>query len=142
VVIGAVRAEHGRSPCLVMEETVSKMKPHSVVVDVSIDQGGCFETSEVTNHKDPVFRKHDVIHYCVPNIASRVPRTASYALTNIFAPILVEIGDKGGLMNLVWSKPGIREALYAYQGHLTNKDLAEMYNIPFKDLELLVISNQ
>lgn len=142
VVIGAVRAEHGRSPCLVMEETVAKMKPHSVVVDVSIDQGGCFETSEITNHKDPVFRKHDVIHYCVPNIASRVPRTASYALTNIFAPILVEIGDKGGLMNLVWSKPGIREALYAYQGHLTNKDLAEMYNIPFKDLELLVISNQ
>jgi alanine dehydrogenase len=142
VVIGAVRAEHGRSPCLVMEETVAKMKPHSVVVDVSIDQGGCFETSEFTNHKDPVFRKHDVIHYCVPNIASRVPRTASYALTNIFAPILVELGDKGGLMNLVWSKPGIREALYAYQGHLTNKDLAEMYNIPFKDLELLVISNQ
>lgn len=142
VVIGAVRSEHGRSPCLVMEETVAKMKPDSVVVDVSIDQGGCFETSEVTNHKDPVFRKHDVIHYCVPNIASRVPRTASYALTNIFAPVLVEIGDKGGLMNVVWNKPGIREALYAYQGHLTNKDLAEMYSLPFKDLELLVISNQ
>ena len=142
VVIGAVRSEHGRSPCLVMEDTVAKMKPHSVVVDVSIDQGGCFETSEVTNHKDPVFRKHDVIHYCVPNIASRVPRTASYALTNIFAPILVEIGDKGGLMNVVWDKPGIREALYTFQGHLTNKDIAEMYRMPFKDLELLVISNQ
>ena len=142
VVIGAVRSEHGRSPCLVMEETVSRMKPHSVVVDVSIDQGGCFETSEVTNHKDPVFRKHDVIHYCVPNIASRVPRTASYALTNIFAPILVDIGDMGGLMNMVWNRPGIREALYSYQGHLTNKDLANMYNIPFKDLELLVVSNQ
>lgn len=142
VVIGAVRSEHGRSPCLVMEETVAKMKPHAVVVDVSIDQGGCFETSEVTNHKDPVFRKHDVIHYCVPNIASRVPRTASYALTNIFAPILVDIGDMGGLMNLVWQKPGIREALYSYQGHLTNKDLANMYNLPFKDLELLVVSNQ
>ncbi len=142
VVIGAIRSEHGRSPCLVMEETVAKMKPHSVVVDVSIDQGGCFETSEVTNHKDPVFRKHDVIHYCVPNIASRVPRTASYALTNIFAPILVDIGEMGGLMNLVWNKPGIREALYAYQGHLTNKDLANIYNLPFKDLELLVVSNQ
>lgn len=142
VVIGAIRSEHGRSPCLVMEETVAKMKPHSVVVDVSIDQGGCFETSEVTNHKDPVFRKHDVIHYCVPNIASRVPRTASYALTNIFAPILVDIGDMGGLMNMVWKRPGIREALYSYQGHLTNKDLANMYNLPFKDLELLVVSNQ
>ena len=142
VVIGAIRASHGRSPCVVMEETVARMKPHSVVIDVSIDQGGCFETSEVTNHKDPVFRKHDVIHYCVPNIASRVPRTASYALTNIFAPILVNIGDMGGLMNLVWKKPGIRDALYAYQGHLTNKDLANMYNLPFKDLELLVVSNQ
>jgi alanine dehydrogenase len=142
VVIGAIRAPHGRSPCIVMEETVTRMKPNSVVIDVSIDQGGCFETSEVTNHKDPVFRKHDVIHYCVPNIASRVPRTASYALTNIFTPILVDIGDMGGLMNVVWSKPGIREALYIYQGHLTNKDLANMYNLPYKDIALLVVSNQ
>jgi len=142
VVIGAIRASHGRSPCIIMEETVARMKPNSVVIDVSIDQGGCFETSEVTNHKDPVFRKHDVIHYCVPNIASRVPRTASYALTNIFSPILVDIGDMGGLMNVVWDKPGIREALYIYQGHLTNKDLANMFNIPYKDIELLVVSNQ
>lgn len=142
VVIGAIRASHGRSPCLVMEETVRRMKPNSVVIDVSIDQGGCFETSEVTNHKDPVFRKHEVIHYCVPNIASRVPRTASYALTNIFSPILVDIGDMGGLMNVVWGKPGIREALYIYQGHLTNKDLANMFNLPYKDIELLVVSNQ
>ncbi|HKG06036.1 MAG TPA: alanine dehydrogenase [Pedobacter sp.] len=142
VVIGAIRATHGRSPCIIMEETVSRMKPNSVIIDISIDQGGCFETSEVTNHKDPVFRKHDVIHYCVPNIASRVPRTASYALTNIFSPILVDIGDMGGLMNVVWDKPGIREALYIYQGHLTNKDLANMFNIPYKDIELLVVSNQ
>lgn len=142
VVIGAIRAKHGRSPCIVMDETVSRMKPNSVVIDVSIDQGGCFETSKVTNHKDPVFRKYDVIHYCVPNIASRVPRTASYALTNIFTPILVDIGDMGGLMNVVWSKAGIREALYTYQGHLTSKDLANMFNLPFKDIELLVVSNQ
>jgi len=142
VVIGAIRASHGRSPCIVMEETVAKMKPHSVIVDVSIDQGGCFETSEVTNHTNPVFRKHDVIHYCVPNIASRVPRTASYALTNIFSPILLDIGDFGGLMNMVWQRPGIREALYIYQGNVTNKDLADMFNLPFKDLELLVVSNQ
>lgn len=142
VVIGAIRATHGRSPCVVMEETVARMKPNSVVIDVSIDQGGCFETSEVTNHKNPVFRKHDVIHYCVPNIASRVPRTASYALTNIFTPILVDIGDMGGLMNLVWSKPGIREALYIYQGHLTSKDLANMFNLPYKDLDLIVAANQ
>jgi len=142
VVIGAIRATHGRSPCVVMEETVSRMKPHSVLIDVSIDQGGCFETSEVTNHTNPVFRKYDVIHYCVPNIASRVPRTASYALTNIFAPILLDIGEMGGLMNMVWNKPGIREALYIYQGHLTNKDIAAMYNLPHKDIELLMVSNQ
>lgn len=142
VVIGAIRATHGRSPCIVMEETVARMKPHSVVIDVSIDQGGCFETSEVTNHTNPVFRKYDVIHYCVPNIASRVPRTASYALTNIFAPILLDIGEFGGLMNMVWNNPGIREALYIYQGNCTNKDLADMFSLPFKDLELLVVSNQ
>lgn len=142
VVIGAIRASHGRSPCVVMEETVAKMKPHSVVIDVSIDQGGCFETSEVTNHTHPVFRKYDVIHYCVPNIASRVPRTASYALTNIFAPILLDIGEFGGLMNMVWNNPGIREALYIYQGNCTNKDLADMFSLPFKDLELLVVANQ
>ncbi|RZM29922.1 MAG: alanine dehydrogenase [Pedobacter sp.] len=142
VVIGAIRASHGRSPCIVMEETVSRMKPNSVVIDVSIDQGGCFETSEVTNHKDPVFRKYDVIHYCVPNIASRVPRTASYALTNIFTPILVDIGDMGGLMNVIWDKPGIREAVYIYQGHLTSKDLANMFNLPCKDINLLIVSNQ
>jgi alanine dehydrogenase len=142
VVIGAIRANHGRSPCLVMEETVSRMKPDSVVIDVSIDQGGCFETSEVTNHTNPVFRKYDVIHYCVPNIASRVPRTATYALTNILTPILMDIGNLGGLMNVVWNRPGIRESLYIYQGHLTSKDLANMFNLPFKDLELLVVSNQ
>lgn len=142
VVIGAIRANHGRSPCVITEETVSRMKPDSVLIDISIDQGGCFETSEVTNHKDPVFRKHDVIHYCVPNIASRVPRTASYALTNIFTPILVDIGDMGGLMNVVWNRPGIREALYIYQGHLTSKDLSERFNLPYKDIELLVAANQ
>lgn len=142
VVIAAVRAQHGRSPCLVTEETVSRMKPDSVVIDVSIDQGGCFETSEVTNHCNPIFRKYDVIHYGVPNIASRVPRTATYALTNILTPILMDIGDLGGLMNVVWNRPGIREALYIYQGHLTSKDLANMFDLPFKDLELLVVSNQ
>jgi alanine dehydrogenase len=140
VVIGAIRADHGRSPCVVTEETVSKMKPNSVIIDVSIDQGGCFETSEVTNHKNPVFRKHDVIHYCVPNIASRVSRTATYALTNIFTPILIDIGDMGGIMNLIWVKAGIRNAVYIYQGAMTNQDLAQRFEMPHKDLNLLVVS--
>ena len=142
VAIGAIRASHGRSPCIVSEETVSKMKPNSVVIDVSIDQGGCFETSKVTNHTVPTFRKYDVIHYCVPNIASRVSRTATYALTNIFTPILLDIGEMGGVMNLIWERPGIRNATYLYQGKLTNKDLAERFNIPVKDLDLLIVSNR
>ena len=142
VAIGAIRASHGRSPCIVSEETVSKMKPNSVVIDVSIDQGGCFETSKVTNHTVPTFRKYDVIHYCVPNIASRVSRTATYALTNIFTPILLDIGEMGGVMNLIWERPGIRNATYLYQGKLTNKDLSERFNIPVKDLDLLIVSNR
>jgi alanine dehydrogenase len=142
VAIGAIRANHGRSPCIVSEETVSKMKPNSVIIDVSIDQGGCFETSSVTNHTFPTFRKHDVIHYCVPNIASRVSRTATYALTNIFTPIILDIGEMGGIMNLIWERPGIRNAIYLYQGKLTNKDLSDRFNIPMKDLDLLIVSNR
>jgi len=141
VAIGAIRADNGRSPCVVSEETVSKMKPNSVIIDVSIDQGGCFETSEVTNHKNPIFRKHEVIHYCVPNIASRVSRTATYALTNIFTPILIDIGEMGGIMKLIWEKPGVRNAVYIYQGAMTNKDLAQRFDLPLKDLNLLVVSN-
>ena len=141
VVIGAMRAKNGRAPCLISEETVSKMKPNSVVIDVSIDQGGCFETSEVTTHDQPVFRKYDVIHYCVPNIASRVARTATYALTNIFTPILLEIGESGGMNNMIWANPGIRSAIYLYHGNLTNKDIGNQFNMPSKDLNLIVVSN-
>lgn len=142
VVIGAIRATNGRSPCIINEETVSRMKPNSVLIDVSIDQGGCFETSEITNHDTPVFRKYEVIHYCVPNIASRVARTATYALTNIFTPILLDIGEMGGLLNLIWSKPGVRNAVYLYQGHLTSKDIGTKFNMTPKDLDLLVVSNR
>lgn len=141
VAIGAMRAEDGRSPCLVTESTVSRMKPNAVIIDVSIDQGGCFETSEVTNHTHPVFRKYDVIHYCVPNIASRVARTATYALTNIFAPILLDIGEHGNLKNLIWQKAGLREAVYIYKGHLTSKHMGERFSIPSKDIDLLVVSH-
>jgi alanine dehydrogenase len=142
VAIGAMRAETGRSPCIVSESTVSRMKPNSVIIDVSIDQGGCFETSEVTNHTNPVFRKYDVIHYCVPNIASRVARTATYALTNIFAPILLDIGEHGGLKNVIWQNTGVRNAVYIYQGHLTNKHIGDRFNMPCKDLDLLIVSHR
>jgi alanine dehydrogenase len=142
VAIGAMRAEDGRSPCIISESTVSRMKRDSVIIDVSIDQGGCFETSEITNHTHPVFRKYDVIHYCVPNIASRVARTATYALTNIFAPILLDIGEHGGLKNVIWQNAGVRNAVYIYQGHLTSKYIGERFSIPTKDLDLLIVSHR
>ena len=138
VVIGAIRAPHGRTPCMVTETMIECMKDGSIVVDVSIDQGGCFETSEVTNHDYPVFTKHGVIHYCVPNIASRVSRTASYALSNIFAPILKSMGEEAGLTNLIKRNRGLRKGVYLYNGSLTNEFLGEAYNIPYKDLDLLL----
>jgi len=117
---------------------VSEMKVGSVIIDVSIDQGGCFETSEVTNHTKPVFRKHGVIHYCVPNIASRVSRTASYALSTIFAPILINIGEEGGVDNMLRRDSGVRNGVYIYNGTLTNQVLAEMFHLPYKDINLLM----
>lgn len=138
VVIGAIRAQHGRTPLVVTEEMVAEMKVGSVIIDVSIDQGGCFETSEVTNHTKPVFRKHGVIHYCVPNIASRVSRTASYALSTIFAPILLNIGEEGGVENMLRRDEGVRNGIYVYNGVLTNQVLGEMFKLPFKDINLFM----
>ena len=114
------------------------MKTGSVIIDVSIDQGGCFETSEVTNHTKPVFRKHGVIHYCVPNIASRVSRTASYALSTIFAPILLNIGEEGGVENMLRRDEGVRNGIYVYNGVLTNQVLGEMFKLPYKDINLFM----
>ncbi len=138
VVIGAIRSKQGRTPQIVTEEMVSEMKTGSVIIDVSIDQGGCFETSEVTNHTKPVFRKHGVIHYCVPNIASRVSRTASYALSTIFAPILINIGEQGGVDNMLKRDAGVRNGIYIYNGTLTNQMLGEMFKLPYKDINLLM----
>jgi alanine dehydrogenase len=138
VVIGAIHSRGGRTPVVVTEEMVSNMKYGSVIVDVSIDQGGCFETSQITTHDKPVYRKHGVIHYCVPNIASRVSRTASYALSNIFAPTLLSIGDKGGIGNLVRKQPGFRHGVYMYSGAHTNENIAEMFGLAWKDLRLLL----
>lgn len=140
VAIGAIHAKEGRTPVIVSEEMVSEMRFGSVVVDVSIDQGGCFETSEVTNHTNPVFRKYGVIHYCVPNIASRVARTASYALSNIFTPILINIGEEGGLDEFLWAHKNIRSGIYLYKGTVTNKFVSEHCRLPYRDLNLLMAS--
>jgi alanine dehydrogenase len=138
VAIGALRASGGRTPCVVTEEMVAEMKVGAVIVDVSIDQGGCFETSKVTNHTNPVFKKHGVTHYCVPNIASRVARTASYALSTIFTPILIQMGDEGGLPNMIREHTGVRSGVYLYNGILTKKYLGDIFNIPSKDIDLLL----
>lgn len=138
VAIGAIKAPHGRTPCVVQENMVREMKEGSIIVDVSIDQGGVFETSEVTNHDFPTFKKHGIIHYCVPNIASRVSRTASYALSNIFAPVLVNAGREAGVENLLKKHRGLRKGVYIFNGTLTNEFLGESYNIPYKDLDLLM----
>jgi len=138
VAIGALRATKGRTPCVVTEGMVSEMKTGSVIIDVSIDQGGVFETSRVTNHTQPVFRKNGVIHYCVPNINSRVARTASYALSNIFSQIILNMGDEGGFDSIVRKDPGLRNGVYIYNGILTNQFLGEAFNLPFKDINLLM----
>jgi alanine dehydrogenase len=138
VVIGAIHSPYGRSPIVVSEEMVSQMKYSSVIIDVSIDQGGCIETSRVTNHAEPVFKKHDVTHYCVPNIASRVPHTASYALSNFFAPVLLNIGEYGGIVNMLKNDPGVRQGAYIFNGTLTNQFVAQCFQLPSQDIELLM----
>ena len=141
VAIGAVHSKKGRTPVIVTEDMVRKMKPGSVVIDVSIDQGGCFETSEITSHKDPTFKKFDVIHYCVPNIPSRVSRTASHAFSNILTPILLRCGEMSGMKNLIYQDAGIRSGIYLYKGNLTNVHLAELFGIKSSNLDLLFATN-
>jgi alanine dehydrogenase len=138
VVIGAIRSEFGKTPCVVSEEMVQQMKAGSVIIDVSIDQGGCFETSMVTNHDNPFFIKHGIIHYCVPNIASRVARTASFALSNIFSPLILEMGEKGGATELIKSHPGFRNGVYIYRGILTNEVLGKVFDLNYKDINLIL----
>lgn len=139
VVIGAIRSPFGRTPCVVTEEMVENMKEGAVIVDVSIDQGGCFETSRVTNHNNPTFTKHGVVHYCVPNIASRVPRTASFALSNIFSPIILNMGDTGGCLDLIRNDHGFRSGVYIYRGILTSEVLGRVFDLKYKDLDLLMM---
>jgi alanine dehydrogenase len=139
VVIGALRSSSGgRAPIVVTEEMVSEMKVGAVIVDVSIDHGGIFETSKVTNHTQPVFRKHGVLHYCVPNIPSRVARTASYAFSNIYSNVVISMGDEGGFENMIRRTAGARHGVYIYNGVLTNEFLSETFKIPFKDINLLM----
>jgi alanine dehydrogenase len=138
VVIGAIRSEKGRSRIVVTEEMVANMKPDSIIIDVNIDQGGCIETSETTSHKRPVFKKYGVIHYCVPNIASRVARTATNAISNIFTPILLQTAEAGGIEEMIFSHKWFMKGVYSYKGSLTNSGIAKKFNLKHKDLNLLL----
>jgi alanine dehydrogenase len=140
VLIGAMTAEDERSPLLVTEDMVASMPGGSVVVDVVIDQGGCIETSRPTTHSAPVFREHDVVHYCVPNMPSNAARTATYALTNVLVPYLRRIGETGSVNEALWSDEGLRNGTYVYRQHLTKKSLATMFGMAYRDIELLIAS--
>ncbi len=138
VAVGALKPVNGVTPVVVTEEMVSHMKAGSIVVDVSIDRGGCFETSRATSHEHPVFKKYDVIHYCVPNIASGVSRTASRAISNVLMPIILQCADLGGVENLLQNKPGIRNGVYLYKGFVTNAPIARRFDIKYTNLDFLM----
>jgi alanine dehydrogenase len=142
VAVGALSSTSGRTPIVVSENMVSNMRPGTVIVDVSIDRGGCFETSEVTTHDKPTFKKYDVIHYCVPNIPSGFARTASQAISNVLMPLLLETADEGGIDNIVWHKINIRTGIYLFKGSLTNFYLSERFDLKFTDLNLLIASRR
>jgi len=142
IVIGALHSIRNRPMMVIPESMVMEMKPGSVIVDVSIDQGGCIETSSVTTHKDPVFIKHDVIHYCVPNIPSKVPQTASYGLSNFFTPVIIEMGEEGGVDAFLKVNPVLRQGIYMFNGILTNHMIGQSFGLPSKELGLRLASFQ
>jgi alanine dehydrogenase len=138
VLIGAIRRDEGQPVYFITEEMVKEMKKGSIIIDVSIDRGGCIETSEVRTQVDPVFVKHGVIHYCVPNIPSRVARTASIGISNVFAPLIKGMGDSGGMGHHFRENVGLRNGVYIYNGILTSERVGERLGIPSKDMDLLM----
>jgi alanine dehydrogenase len=137
-VIGNLRYINGSERFMVSEELVKTMKPGAIIIDMSVDQGGCFETSECRTLQNPVYEKHGIIHYCVPNISARVARTSSMALSNIFAPILLKIGKSGGVDSAINESAGFRHGAYIYGGVLVNRLFGNYYGIVSNDIGLLL----
>ena len=137
VAIGAMRGKE-RCPVVVSESMVEHMKRGAVIVDVSIDTGGCFETSEITTHEKPTFVKYNVIHYCVPNIPSRYSKTASLSISNIITPYLLQIAEDGGIESSIRRNKGLKNGVYLYHGILTNKAIGEWFDLPDNDINLIV----
>ena len=137
VAIGAMRGID-RCPVIVTETMVEHMKKGAVIVDVSIDTGGFFETSEVTSHERPTFIKSNVLHYCVPNIPSRYSKTASLSISNIITPFLMQIAEDGGLESAIRCDMGLKHGVYLYHGILTNKAIGDWFDLPNNDINLIV----
>lgn len=137
VAIGALRGKN-RTPVVVTETMVEHMKKGAVIVDVSIDSGGCFETSEITTHENPTFVKNNVIHYCVPNIPSRYSKTASISISNIITPTLINIAEDGGIEAAIRCNRGLKNGIYFYHGILTNKSIADWFQLEHRDINLIV----
>jgi alanine dehydrogenase len=137
VAIGAMKGKN-RAPIVVTETMVEHMKKGSIIVDVSIDTGGCFETSEVTTHEKPTFVKNEVIHYCVPNIPSRYSKTASLSISNIITPFLLQIAEDGGIESAIRCHSGLKNGIYCYHGVQTNKSIADWFSLQFCDINLLI----
>lgn len=138
VAIGALRIINEKPNVCVTEEMVMQMKNNSVIVDICIDQGGCFETSYPTNHKKPIFKKHGIIHYCVPNIASRVARTASYSISDILTAELLRLNKSGSFNVFLKNNPGVRVGVYVFNGILTNEHIGNIHGLFNKDIDLLL----
>lgn len=137
VAIGAMRGKD-RCPVIVTETMVEHMKIGAVIVDVSIDTGGCFETSEVTSHEKPTFIKNNVLHYCVPNIPSRYSKTASLSISNIISPYLMKIAEDGGIESAIRCDKGLKNGVYMYHGILTNSAISDWFDLPNNDINLIV----
>jgi alanine dehydrogenase len=140
VIIGALRSETGITPCLVTEEMVSKLKPGTLIMDVCIDQGGCFETSELTTLSHPIFRKYGVIHYCVPNIPSKVGKTSSLAISNLLTSFILKSGKTGGVEEMLWQGKSFMKGVYVFKGFVTNKIIGKKFNKPVKEIQMLLLS--
>ena len=138
VAIGALRGK-SRAPIVATKDMVSKMKDGAIIVDVSIDRGGNFETSQLTNHKKQTIVKYGVIHYCVPNIPSRYARTASISISNIFSPFLLHIAEEGGFEQIIRFDKGLQSGMYLFNGIITNRTVGEWFDLPYRDINLLIL---
>ena len=140
VIVGALRSDSGITPCVVTEEMVANLKEGTLIIDVCIDQGGCFETSEMTNLKKPTFTKYGITHYCVPNIPSLVSKTSSLAISNLITSFVLKTGKTGGIEEMLWQGKSFMKGVYCYKGHVTHPFIGKLFKKPVKDIQLLLMN--